>query len=218
MQQNSPITSADGFPPQQEAQLDSSVLNEAIKDLSVSYLAKQAGVKFSDAEIKSAAEKIFEEETMKQRMELVMQHKLDANDSSDKAFDAALTKEGQMTLSVRRKSFHDAMAKALKDSQARKTWEMQTAGPLLLDAIKAKIKPTDAEVKASYDSSEFKRVVFAQSAASNAQAQIDKAQADLKAGMSFEQVIDRYTSETAPKGKEEQRQHHLVGRITARHP
>jgi hypothetical protein len=71
---------------------------------------------------------------------------------------------------------------------------------LYIAAVQASINPSDEELKATYDTYEFKRILFITQKGSVVD-QIKKAQADLKSGTTFEQAIDRYSGEPVIKGK-----------------
>ena len=198
--QSNRSASPDALAPMDEAEIEGGMLNSYVTTYGAVYLAKKAGVKFTDQQITSVFEKDMESSIVQARAGLIQQHKIKP-DATEKEVDAALKKAGQTTITERRKMFHDEITKALKDEKNRASLDEQAAKPLLLEVIQSSMKPTEAEVKATYDSSTFKRILFAEHPGSTPDSQIAKAQADLKAGLTFEQAMDRYSSEHPPKGK-----------------
>lgn len=201
MQMQSRQTGPDALPPIEEAQIEAEVINEYVTAFGNIALAKKAGVKFTDQQITTSLERDnLESQITQERSMLVSQKKLKA-DANDKEFNAALKKEKLPTVTEIRKQFHDTLKKDLSDDKLRPGLEEQVARPLLIEALQAAIKPTVDQIKATYDTYEFKRILFAAHAGSTVDSQIAKAQADLKAGTTFEQAIDRYSSEPPLKGK-----------------
>lgn len=200
IQQSGRAGSPDAISPLEEAQIDANVLENAVSGNAAYSLALKRGVKFTDAAISKEEEKQLDQEMMMTRMQLVQGGKLKP-DATDKDFDAVLQKQEGMSATQRKTMFHTRLVEALKDKKIRPELEVSLARQLLLDAITSSIKPTLAELKASYDSYVFKRILFAQHPGATVDSQIAKAQADLKAGQSFEQVVDRYSSEPPIKGK-----------------
>jgi hypothetical protein len=201
MQMQKGGASADSLSPQEEAQIEAQVLDQYITSLGTIALAKKAGVKFSDQQITQALERdVLESQITGERTNLVNQKKLKP-DANAAEFDAALKKEKIPTVAEIRKRFHENMAKDLKDDKTRPGLEEQVARPLLMASLQASMKPSLEELKATYNTFEFKRILFAAHPGSTVDSQIAKAQADIKAGTTFEQAIDRYSSEPPLKGK-----------------
>jgi hypothetical protein len=190
----------DVLSPIEEAQIEASVLNQYITSLGTIALAKKVGIKFTDAQITQALNKDVESQITAERSSLVSQKKLKA-DATAADFDAALKKDKLPTVADIRKRFHDEIAKDLKDPKTRPGLEEQVARPLVMEALQASIKPTLDQLKAQYDTYQFKRILFVAHPGSTVDSQIAKAQADIKSGASFEQVIDRYSGEPPIKGK-----------------
>ena len=98
--------------------------------------------------------------------------------------------------------------KILKDKDSQKRVELVLGGgqQYLLDKFSEGINPTDDEVKKGFENYEIKRIVAkaaTPTASTDAKAKADKAYADLKAGKSFEEVMDTSSEETPsdPKKK-----------------
>lgn len=187
--------------PMDEAEIEGQVIDGFVTSMGNIYLAKKAGVKFTDQQITQSLERdVLESQITQERSMLVSQKKLKP-DANAAEFDAALKKEKIPTVTDIKKQFHDNLDKDLKDEKLRPGLEEQVARTLLIAAIQATIKPSLEELKATYDTFQFKRILFAAHPNSTVDSQIAKAQADLKAGQSFEQVIDRYSSEPPIRGK-----------------
>jgi len=192
--------SPDSLSPIDEVEIVGGMLNEYLTSYGTIALAKKAGVKFSDEQITGVFSKQVEDGISQDRTDLVGKKKLKA-DANAAELDAALKKDGKSTATERRKMFKEQLTKALKDEKTRPGLEEQTARTLLMEALETSIKPSTDELKATYNTYEFKRILFANHPGSTVDSQIAKSQADLKSGTSFEQAIDRYSGEPPVKGK-----------------
>ena len=194
------MASPDALSPNDEANILGGVLTQYITSFGNIALAKKVGVKFTDAQITQTLEKEeLEAQIMQKRTEFVSQKKLKA-DATAAEFDAALKKEKFPTVAEIKKTFQKNLTTQLKDEKTRPGLEEQVARSLYIAAVQASINPSDDELKATYDAYEFKRILFGDQKGA-VDGQIKKAQADLKSGTTFEQAIDRYSSEPAIKGK-----------------
>ena len=200
IQQSGQGASPDALSPIDEAQIESRVLTGFVDQGVAFTLAEKAGVKFTDQAMSKQEEHTIEEQVMMTRMQLVQQGKLKP-DATDKEFDSVLKQMQGESVTEKKTRFHQQLVAVLKDPKIRPVLELEVAKPLLLDSITASIKPSPAELKASYDSYQFKRILFAVHPGSTVDSQIAKAQADLKSGSTFEQAVDRYSSEHPMKGK-----------------
>ena len=191
----------DALPPSSEAFLQASVINQSIQSVGYAYLAKKDGVQFTDDAIRKAQTKQFEDSVMMARMQLEQQQMLKPG-ATDKDFDAALKKQTGSDLAGLRKKFIESVEKNLKDTKERATLESTVAKSVLEATLQTRNTPSDADLKASYNEYVFKRILFSMDAAADVKSQVDKAQADLKGGLTFEQAMDRYSKEPPmPKGK-----------------
>ena len=190
----------DALPPAQEAYVQGQTINQALEGVGFTYLAKKAGATFTDEAIKKAEMATFEQEVIQTKFALQSQKMLKPG-ATDKDFDEVLKKQAGGTVAELKKKFNDNVEQNLKDPKIRPTLESTVARQVLTDALQAKTKPSDAEVKASYDNYVFKRILFSMDP-TDSTSQIQKAEADLKGGLTFEQAMDRYSKEPASqKGK-----------------
>jgi len=197
--QRSQVGGPDALPPSQEAYDSAMVINEALEGVGYLYLAKKAGATFSDDSIRKVEMADFESKVLQTKMALQTQKLLKPN-ATDKEFDEVLKKQAGGTLAELKKQFNTSVETNLKDPKIRPTMESSIAKKVLGDTLEAKSKPSDAEVKASYDSYVFKRILFSMDP--DADNQIKKALADIKGGLTFEQAMDRYSKEPGTaKGK-----------------
>ncbi len=189
--------SPDSISPVQEAKIYGDVLTQSIKGTATYLLAKKSGVVFSDDLITREEEKTFESQVMMLKMQLVQQKKLSAT-ATDKEFDEALKKQSGSSVTEAKKMFHQRLVEALKDQKTRPQLEIQLASQLLLAKITQDLRPTDKELMAGYDDYVMKRILFVAHPGSTVESQIEKAKADIKAGVPFDTVIDRYSGEAPP--------------------
>ncbi len=190
----------DALPARDEAFIQGNSVTQAVQGVGYAYLAKKDGAKFTDEAIRKSEEQNFEQSVMMTRMQ-VSQQQGSKGQMSDKQFDDFLKKQTGMTLAEQRAKFLENLKTTLKDTKARASLETSVARSVLLDNIQSRMKPTDAELKASYDSYIFKRILFSGDPKSNITEAVQKAQADLKGGLTFEQAMDRYSKDPPLKGK-----------------
>lgn len=134
-------------------------------------------------------------------------------DSTDKDLDDFATRVGGQNFQALYQKKADDVKKNLKDSQ-RRISEVLTAGQqFYVDKVRSGINPTDDDVKKQFDSDVVKRVVVktdAKVTADQAKAKADKAYADLKAGKSFEDVMDAYSEDTPAVGKKKKSENEIT--------
>jgi hypothetical protein len=200
IQQGQGGSGPDALPPKEEAYLQSGIIDQSIQGVGYAYLAHKEGVQFTDDAIRKEKQKDFDESLMMAKMQVSQQMKL-KGDPTDKQLDAFLKSKGQPSLAEIKNQFKQNLESTLKDAKARGTLESTVAQALLRDTLQSRLKPTDAQLKAGYDNYDFKRILFSTDAGADVSAQVGKAQADLKAGLTFEQAMDRYSKDPPMKGK-----------------
>lgn len=146
----------------------------------------------SDAEFKSYAKESLTKAGM-----------LKAN-ATEAEFDALIKQQAGTDFPTLYKTQKESIEKALKDPQKRMVAVLQIAQRHVMENVQKGIKATEDQVKKSYEFVQVKRVwVKADEKISDAdaKAKADKAYADLKAGKSFESVMEAYSDEPAEPGK-----------------
>lgn len=186
--------------PLMDAEMEAQLIQQDVQKYGTLELARRAGVKFTDDQIRKQMELEVESQISSQRMQMIQQKKLNAN-ATPKEFDEALKKNNMPTVAEIQKRFADQINTLLKDPSIRPKVEQQVAPMLVMAALQASVHPSLAEIKATYDSYQFKQILFVAHPGSTVDSQIAKVQADLKAGSSFEQEVNRYSSTPPVKGK-----------------
>lgn len=191
----------DALPPKDDAFMEGRVIQQAIEGVACVYLAHKQGIQFSDDALRKQMGQEFEMELMREKFQIQQQQQKSQSMMTDKQLDDFLKASKQPSIAEQKKQFSKTIETDLKDTKIRATLESALARQLLTDALESRVKPSDAELKANYDSYEFKRIQFSTDPTSDVSAQITKAQADLKGGLTFEQAMDRYSKEPPLKGK-----------------
>ncbi len=123
--------------------------------------------------------------------------------STDKDLDDLAEKQGVKISDIYKKNLEDA-EKKLKDPADRPLVVMQAAQRFISEKILMSINPTDDDLKKQFESVTFKQITIKTDAKvtdDQAKAKADKAEADLKAGKSFEDTMDAYSEEAPMPGK-----------------
>lgn len=161
-------------------------LSKVVDQANIAALARQAGVKFTDEEIRG-----------------LMTRELDrlarGTPEEIKQFEQMT---GQPLAQMRTQRLQE-LDKLLAAPGQRSALEAQFAGPLLVATYKARIKPTEADVRKSYDTWTVKRIVLRASGAAGEQpeARAQKVLREIRGGLAFEAAMNRYSDETPPEKK-----------------
>lgn len=184
--------------PALQFQARSVVLDDALAYLVRSKLAADKGIKLDDSDVTASLEK----ELNDQMQNTAMQAKLFMPKASEPEIESAVVQQMRFPATV--KSFAEARALAdkniregLKDPAKRPELLKQALTPMLLANVKEKLKPTDAELKASYDSLTYKRILITDKSAGK-ETPVEKANEvlkEVKGGLDFDKAIDRYSND-----------------------
>ena len=185
------------LPPSFQLQLQAGVLRSAIGNVVQLEMAKKYGIEASDQDIEKIVAENIEQELQRVKQQFISQQKLKP-ESTDAEFAAEFKKQFGKELS-------EAKQDALKENSAIMRSGSDLRLPLaamavtqpLMEAVKKEIKLSDEELKATYDTFEFKRITLTKG---DPQATAQKILSELKGGLSFDQAIDRY-SEGTPEPK-----------------
>lgn len=162
----------------------------------------QKGPAVTDAEVTYAIVKVADSQIEQMKGQLMMQGKIKPG-ASDAEIDKALKSLGQTkTLAQMRAELVSTLTTAYKDP-ARKDAVVEALGDAILTKrLGEKAVGDDAALRESYKAFVVKRIFFsAQSGAKETPEQrATKALADLKAGKSFESLMDALSNDPAPPG------------------
>jgi len=176
-------------------------------------LAKEKGVVIDEKAAVDAYGKQFDQQLEQQKQMLTMTGKLKEGASeadflaalreSQPGFDPAKEKQAQL----------DKVREAMADPTKRPLVEASIAGLALTEQAATAIKPTDAELKADYDTYKVKQISLS---GPDAKAQGEKVLAEIKAGLTFEAAMDKYSKATPePKKKLSESVTTIVGRTVS---
>jgi hypothetical protein len=171
-------------------------LNASIQQLSYVEVANQMGLKLDDAAIKAFVTKQLDTEIATARTEYQDSGKLKAGFTEAQFNDQFKKEHGETPADFRTKILAN-VDESLADPDKHSAVIQQAAQQMVQDAAKAKLSATDAEVKASYDSFTFKRILLNPAGKTPADIQklADKVLADLKGGASFETEMNKYSND-----------------------
>ena len=199
------------LPPEYRLQAVAQGITALITDAEIYQLAVRKGFKLDEASVKRAFHSSTEQEFRAYVTDaLRKQGKLKPN-STDKELDDLIVTETKAsfppngkTLSAIFKDQNEQLDKALKDPDKQLETKLQASKQFLKDQLEAGIKATDDDVKKSFEKRTLKRIVFktdAKTKPEDAKVKADKAYGELKAGKSFEQVMDAYSEDVPNPGK-----------------
>ena len=195
------------LPPEYRIQTIAGGVSHAVQTAQIYEIARRNGYKPDDSEIKKTLHFTSEADFISNLLEQIKKTGQLKPDATQKDLEELAKPQ------LQGKTLHDVYTtqlgeidKLLKDPAKR--MELQLAGgqQYLMDKFSAGINPTDDEVKKGFETFEIKRIVIKSAtptADAAAKQRADKAYADLKAGKSFEDVMDSSTEEMSsdPKKK-----------------
>jgi hypothetical protein len=195
----------DSLPPEYKLQMIAQAVSSSIQSAEMFEVAKRLGFSNDDDSVKKAFHLSSESDFRNFAITSLRKAGQLKENSTDKDFDDLVKKEAQgKTISEIYKSQLTEFESTLKDNQKKMQLVLAGAQRYAMEKLQAGINPTDDEVKKSFETYEIKRVVVRVTdkvTADQAKAKIDKAYADLKAGKSFEDVMDAYTDDIAQDKK-----------------
>jgi hypothetical protein len=190
--------------PLQEVQIATQAVATAVNTAVSTELSKKYGVVVDDAAIQAELNRQIDEQISMWRMEMTMMKKL-KDGATESEFEQVLKKEGRIrdnSLADWRKSITESIGQR-PELQARMRTE--AARNLVLEKFKNEAKLSDADLKASMASLTVKRVFIPEGVASpvakDPKVAITEAEAELKKGTPFEDVVAKYSKDPVPTGK-----------------
>jgi len=185
------------LPPSFELMLAGQALDQQIQRKSILAMAKEKNVRTDDAAVLQFVEKQLDPKMIRAQLESGGQLKPGASDAEFNAVILKLTKGKPLAELLESEK---AKLKAdLADPEKGATLRTQVAGALLLEQYKARINPSDDELRRSFDVYEVKRISFP--SGPDAKSKADAAYAKIKGGATFESVLDANSPAPPPGGK-----------------
>jgi hypothetical protein len=157
-------------------------------------LAKKDHVEVTDEALVKAASTVMDQETEMQKMQLQLKP-----GATQAEIDAAFKKRMGRTPSEIKKLELSNFSKVLAQPDKRALVASALIGPILQDALASQMKPTDAEVRGSYDTYVVKRILISNTPGTDAKAKAAEALKAVQSGMSFEAAMNKYSGEP-PQG------------------
>ena len=190
--------------PEYRMQLIAGGISQAMSGAQIFELAKRQGFKQDDDSVKKAFHITTEQEFRAYATDVLRKAGQLKPDSTDKDLEELIKTQAQgKTLPDLYKEQVAGIDKDLKDGQKKLNVVLKAAQQYLKEKLEASVNPTDDDLKKSFDKMIVKRIIVktdAKVTADQAKAKADKAYADLKAGKSFEDVIEAYSEDTPMQG------------------
>ncbi len=197
---NSQRNSAPSFTATDEATSYGQALNNVLDHVYGLAFAASKGLTLDDKAVQEAIPSLWAQQVKTHRDILVQNHKLAPN-ASGKEFEDAFQKDAGHSLEEERQQFTDNFNTAFSDPQKKELIRSEVANQSLTAQYQAQTNVTDDDLKASYSTVSAQRISFEGKTGSEGQALVTKALADIKAGMSFEDAIKKYSTAKAQAGK-----------------
>lgn len=189
----------ESVPPELEANLQGGVLRQLVNQSLVMELARREGISLSDEQLLSMVAMQFDQSVASERKRLESEGKLKP-DATAAEVDEAFKKESGQTLSqIRAKNDADVKT-MLADPTGRSNVVAFFTNQALVNQYKKQATPTDDQLKRSFDTLVLKRILF-NGEKGDAVTQAQKVADEIKGGLSYEQAVDRYSTETPTPGK-----------------
>ncbi|WP_227625029.1 peptidyl-prolyl cis-trans isomerase [Fimbriimonas ginsengisoli] len=197
-QQAKGAISEGGDPALSEIEATRAAFNSLLDSAAQSGLVQKLGIKTDDATLLADLKKKLEDDILNERLQLMGRGQLKPN-----ATDADFEKVLGRPLAQIRADADKRNKEMVSTPEGRRTAVLTLAPTLLTDYYKNVTKPTDQEVKDSYNQYQFKRVLVQPPLANKPSIddRIKAAQADIAKNVPFEQVIDKYSDEHPFTGK-----------------
>ncbi len=188
--------------PMEVATYTAGATDQQIKAGLLLVLAKKNGVSFDDDNIMKAVSKLIDQQIEQTKMMMTMSGKVKP-DASPAIIDAEFKKENGVDEKTMRERMTANVKTMLGDPNQKQRLLVQVANSLVMDAFGAKFRPTDAELKAGFDTYNCKRV-FLRTEAHAGEDLMKKAAsilAEIKGGMTFEAAMDKYSDDAPAANK-----------------
>lgn len=182
-----------------EASIEGHALEQSVIAGMLLVLAKQEGVQLTEESIGAAMDKQAQESWAAQRAAWIKDKKLQPN-ATQADFDALYKKEYNVTPQQTLEANHKMLAERLNGPDAFEI-KISYANILLIDHYGKTLPSSEADVLKSYDQYNCKRIVLekAKHPGEDLVAKLNKVKAEIKAGLSFEAAMDKYSDEAEPQ-------------------
>ena len=182
------------LPPEQDASFTSYAITGALNKAAMQTVADKNGVQFTLDTIRGAFEKDFQDKVDQFRQQLVAGKRLKP-DATDADFEAEVLKESKKTLKQIKDESWKQISDALADPAKKELVQQSFAQPLVLQALAAKLTPSDSELKSTYDTLTVKRILLKDEAGKSAITEAERIKSEISGGLKFEDAMNRYSKD-----------------------
>lgn len=190
--------------PEYRMQVIAGGITQAISGAQIYELAKRQGFNNDDASVKKTFHLTSEQDFRAYATDVLRKAGQLKPNSTDKDLDDLIKTQAQgKTLSQLYTEKSAEVDKNLKDGQKRLEVVLSAGQQYLKEKFEQGINPSDDEIKKQFEKINVKRIIVktdAKVTPEQAKVKADKAYADLKAGKSFEDVMDAYSEDTPMQG------------------
>lgn len=176
-------------------------IGNAYNDAIYAKLLADEKVEVPESELRKAAEQAIQDELEKLKYQLIMSRKLAPN-GTDADFIKAAQAEG-IDIEGARKRIPEIVKSVMEDPSKLAQLKVQAGVKQLLAKYESEVKPTDDELKKGLDGIVAKRILITPEKAGK-QSPKERADAvlkEIKAGLSFDAAMDKYSGDAALPGK-----------------
>jgi hypothetical protein len=201
-QAESLMGSAANLGPELEATFMAGVLGQLVEQGLVMRVAQDRGIRMTDADVMRLADREIDQRVADMRQQYVMMGRLEP-DATEEEFQKVFKEEMGEDLAVLRKQSSDELATHLKVPEQRVNIVAHFSREALINALRDQHKPGDEDLRQSFESYEFKRVLITPEGAGDQSPREKAAEvlADVRGGLEFERAMDRYSGETPAPDK-----------------
>lgn len=191
------------LPPQQAVTFMGGVLRNQVGSGLILQIAKQRNVPLDDATIRKTLEgqrdRQLEEAKLRARLQLMSSGRLKP-DATDAEFEQLAAEQG-LNFASERQRMTDQIEQILKTPSMRESASTQAALEGLTAQLERGIQVSDADLRASFNDIEVKRILFKDREGETAMQQAEKVAQELKGGLGFDAAVDRYSKDAPVAGK-----------------
>ncbi len=174
----------------------SSVLTNLLTSAANQYIAKRDHLPVTDDALMKAAAGM-----MDQRIEMMKMQLQIRPGAPPKDVDAQFKKRVGMTPAEAKSKALDNVKTALSKPDTRADVISDLIGPLVQDELTKTMKPSDAELRSSYDTYIVKRILISRVPGQDPKVKAQEAQKALQGGMKFEDAMDKFSGEPPRPGQ-----------------
>jgi hypothetical protein len=197
---NSSDRTADTYGPADEANAYAGAVGNVMDHVATLELAAQNGIKMDDKKAQEAIPSLWAQQIQTFKDMLRQNGKLKPN-ATEQEFETAFKAQNGISVEDQHKDFVQQFDDALADAARHELILAEIANRSLAEKFNNGTTITDEDLKNSYNELSVKRIAFEGKAGAEGQKLAEKALADIKAGMSFDQAIRKYNTAKPPPGK-----------------